>query len=291
MKRKHHIIGACSCWGAQIRDCELGPEDLAQGGVFDRLQDLGISIEEIEMIYPQKRAKYEDIPLSQALPLIHDFSLRIAHAVAHVKKSGAFPVVIGGDHANAVGTWNGIGSPLGLIWIDAHMDAHTMETTPSGAYHGMPVAALLGYGAPEMAQLLRKEPVLQPQNFAAIGIRSYEEGEEALLKKLNVKVYFIDEVKKRGLAAILPEAIAHVTRSVPKFGVSLDLDVFDPDEAPGVGSPEKGGLFASGVIPHLSHFRKDERFAAFEMVEFNPRRDVAHKTRELMYKILLEIMK
>jgi arginase len=286
--RKYHVIGACSCWGAQIRSCERGPEDLVEGHVFERLKKRGISIEAVEMLYPAKRASSETLPMAQSLPLVRDFNDSVCHAVKRAVKKGLFPIVVGGDHSIAIGTWNAFEVPFGLIWIDAHMDSHTEKTSPSGAYHGMPVAALLGHGMPE---LVRKEPLLKPENLVFIGVRSFEEGEIALLKKLNVKIYFIDEVKRRGLKAILPEAIAHVTKRVSHFGVSLDLDVFSIEEAPGVGSPEEGGILKGELLPLLSQIGKDKRLLAFEMVEFNPERDIEHKTREVAFEVLQEVMR
>lgn len=294
-KKKYRLIGACSCWGAQIRACERGPEDLLHGNMVERLQDRKIFIEEVEMVYPEKRAKYEDVPLKDALPMIHDFNVHLAESVKRALENGAFPVVVGGDHVNAVGTWNGVASglksSLGLLWIDAHMDAHTMETTPSGAYHGMPVAALLGYGVSSLAHLILKEALLKPRQLVLVGVRSFEEGEAALLKKLKVKIYFIEEVKRRGLKEVLLEAISYISQNTSHYGVSLDLDVFDPKDVPGVGSPEPNGLSVEDLLPLLSIFRKDPKFAAFEMVEFNPQRDIDHKTRESAFEILSEIMK
>lgn len=291
MKKNYHIIGACSCWGAQVRSCERGPEALVEGQVFDRLQKLGILIQTIEMVYPKKKAAHFTVPLPQSLPLIHDFNLQLMRSVRQAISNGSFPIILGGDHSNAVGTWNAIEEPFGLIWIDAHMDAHTPETTPSGAYHGMPVADLLGYGLPELAQLSSKKPILNPRNLVLIGARSFEEGEEELLKKLNVKIYFIEEVKRRGLAKILPEAIEYVMHNVSRLGISLDLDIFTVEDAPGVGSPEKNGIHPNEILPLLHQIAKDPRLVAFEIVEFNPERDVDHKTRELIFKILQEIMR
>jgi arginase len=291
MGRQYHIIGACSCWGAQIRACERGPEDLVEGKVFERLQKKGISIQEVEMLYPEKLARTENIPLSHSLPLIQKFNLQLMRAVQSAVKEGTFPIVLGGDHSVAVGTWNAFDIPFGLLWIDAHLDAHTPKTTPSGAYHGMPVAALLGEGAQEMAELVKKQPVLKPQNLVYIGARSFEEGERELLKRFDVKIYFAEEVEERGLKAILPEAIAHVARGVSHYGVSLDLDVFPVEESPGVGSPEEGGISKQELLPLLSQIGRDPRLLAFELVEFNPEKDIGHTTRELAYEILYEVMK
>ncbi len=288
--RRYHIIGACSCWGAQIRACEEGPETLAKEHIVERLRHRGVILDEIEMLYPEKKANNSIIPLSQSLPLIRNFNLQLAHAVRRTLKSGLFPVVLGGDHSIAVGTWNGFSSPLGLLWIDAHMDAHTPETTPSGAYHGMPLAALLGYGAREMAHLIRKEAVLQSQNVALIGVRSFEEGEAHLLQELNVRIYFMEEIRQRGLKVVLSEAIEHITQHVPSYGISLDLDVFSPEEVPGVGSPEAGGIRPSELISLLSPLHRDHRWIGFEMVEFNPELDIDHKTSRVAYEILTEVM-
>lgn len=286
----YHVIGACSCWGAKLRACELGPEDLVTGGVIERLKKKGIAVGEVEMLYPELLARNGEIPLSQSLPLIYKFNLSLQKAVKRAVRRGLFPVVLGGDHSVAVGTWNAFEEPFGLVWIDAHLDSHTSKTTPSGAYHGMPVAALLGYGDPEMAQLVKKESVLKPENVAFIGARSYEKEELAFLKERGVRIYFMEEVKKRGLREIFPEAIAHVLKGVSKFGVSLDLDVFDVEDAPGVGSPEKDGIRKKELLPLLSKLASDPRLIGFELVEFNPKRDVGHKTRELAFEILNEVM-
>jgi arginase len=194
------------------------------------------------MVYPSVQFSEKNIPLSEALPIIVDFNRRLAECVSDAIGHHFFPVVIGGDHCNAIGTWNAVAcslnEPLGLIWIDAHMDAHTKETSPSGAWHGMPLACLMGYGVKELAQLKRERPILNPKHLCLIGVRSFEEGEAALLKRLNVKIYYIDEVKRRGLHEVLKEAIDHVNQGTKGYGVSLDVDVIDPSEAPGTGSLE-----------------------------------------------------
>ena len=289
-KRQYHLIGACSCWGAQIRACEKGPEALAEGAIFERLIQQGFPIQHVEMLYPSHRASNEVVPQEELLPLIQQFNIHLAHTVRKALAHHAFPIILGGDHSIAVGTWNAFTPPFGLLWIDAHMDSHTPKTTPSGAYHGMPLAALLGHGAPEMAQLLHKEAVLQPQNIALIGVRSFEEGEAALLQKLNVRIYFIEEVRQRGLHTIFPESIAHITQNVDRYGISLDLDSFSPEEVPGVGSPEAEGFKTTELLPLLATCGLDERLIGFELVEFNPERDVSHKTREVIFEILQKVM-
>jgi len=297
-KRLYRFLGACSGWGAQIRSCELGPQALLEANLFEKLKSDGIQIEEIEMLFPLKMANEEAIPLPQCLPLIHEFNLRLARAATETMERGQFPIAFGGDHSNAVGMWNGVrrallkktSLPMGLLWIDAHMDGHIPETTPSGAWHGMPNANLLGYGKTCLSQLLQQQPVVSPENLVLIGVRSFEEGEAALLEKLKVKIYFIEEVKKRGLKVILEEALPRVAANTAGFGVSLDLDVIDPQEAPGVGSPEPGGMSAKELLSVLPMLGKHPNLVGFEMVEYNPERDLNSKTLELVYQILKQIL-
>lgn len=291
--RKYRIIGAAAGWGAQIRACEEGPEALQAIGLFESLKLAGISVKGWDTLFPLERAKDADIPLSEVLPLIYDFNQRLAELVAARIDKGEFPVILGGDHSIAVGTWNGVHKSvkqLGLLWIDAHMDAHTPETTPSGAWHGMPLAALLGFGDPKMTKLLHDEPVLRPENICLIGIRSFEEGEMALLKRLNVKIFFIEEVFERGIKTVLQEAVEHVSRATEGFGVSLDLDVIDPLEAPGVGSPEAGGIPSADLIKALRIFHHHPQLKALEIVEYNPQRNHLNKTAELCCEILKAIL-
>ncbi|MBS3905299.1 MAG: arginase [Simkania sp.] len=294
----YRLIGAASGWGAQIRECEHGPEILRDEQIVEKLQERKFSIRELKILYPEKKAREATITLPNVLPLIHDFNLHLAKEVETTLESGCFPIVLGGDHSIAVGTWNGAYQffkkknelPMGLIWIDAHMDAHTPKTSPSGAWHGMPVAGLLGHGDAALAKLEQKDPVLWPENICLIGTRSFEEGEAQLLKRLNVRIYFEKEVEERGIEEVLKEAIAYVSRQTKVFGVSLDLDVICPEEAPGVGSPEKGGVHAKDLLRALSHLQKNKHFKAFELVEYNPKRNHHKQTAKLCLEILSQVM-
>lgn len=298
LQRKYKVIGAASGWGAQIRTCEDGPLFLKESGCPVFLQKRGIEIVDWDMIYPRTMFRTQQVALADSLDIIVDFNARLSDSVSHAMSEDFFPVVIGGDHVNAVGTWNGVAhhlthanlTPFGLIWIDAHMDAHTVDTTPSGAWHGMPLASLMGYGIPELVELKCKMPVLDPQHLCLIGIRSFEEGEAELLKRLQVKVYYIDEVKQRGLHTVIQEAIAYVNNGTKGFGLSLDIDAIDPSEAPGTGCFEPNGLSAQELLSHLPLIGQDERLKAFELVEFNPHRDRQQVTFDLCQEILASIM-
>ena len=292
---QYRLIGAASGLGAQHRECAHGPVILKKEQIAEKIREKNVKVSDLNILYPEYTTL---VPPSESLPLIHAFNLKLAHEVETALCAGEFPVVLGGDHSIAVGTWNGAHQffkqqeklPMGLIWIDAHMDSHTLKTTPSGAPHGMPLAGLLGHGDPSLAKLEGKDPVLLPENLCLIGPRSFEEGEARLLKKLNVRVYFEKEVQERGIDAVLKEAILYVSRHAKVFGVSLDLDVICPEEAPGVGSPEKGGIHAKELMNALSHLRKNPLFKLFELVEYNPQRNHHKQTAKLCLEILLHVL-
>jgi arginase len=224
----------------------------------------------------------EDTPLHAVAVL----GVRLAAEVEAVLKAGNFPLVVGGDHSCAIGTWSGVHraladrGPLGLIWIDAHMDSHTFATTPSGQIHGMPLAALLGHGEAALTAIDGPEAKLLPEHVCLIGVRSYEAGEAALLHRLGVRVFDMDEVRRRGLAAVFDAALAIVRHGTMGFGVSVDLDALDPEEEPGVTTPVPGGLCRADLAAALSHLRGDPAFVAMEIVEYNPRRDRGRATAD-----------
>jgi arginase len=204
--------------------------------------------------------------------------------------------VIGGDHSCAIGTWSGVydalhsHGDLGFIWIDAHMDSHTPETSPSNNIHGMPLACLLGYGYPTLTSVLHDAPKIKPENLCLIGVRSYESGEAALLKRLNVKIYFMDEVEKRGFATVLAEAVAHVTKHTAVYGVTIDIDALDPQDAPGVDVPEEGGIRLVDLLAGLQHIVHDKKLIGTEVVEFDPVRDRDGITEKTMTDIITTLV-
>ncbi len=288
------FIGFGSGWGAQVRETEKGPETLNNSFMLSSLTNPSTWK---ETLYPEKLSHEIDLPPGPlTLPYVKDMCRRIAYSVQETLKNDEFPVVIGGDHVVAAGTWAGVVHALkahenfGLIWMDAHMDAHTMETTISKAYHGMPLAALLGFGEPSLVNILEKGPVLNPQHVCLIGIRSYEEGEEELLKRLGVRIYYMEEVRERGFKAVFEEALTRVKMNTKGYGLSIDLDGFDPTEAPGVGTPAPDGLREKEVLPELYKVQNDPLLKALEIVEYNPDRDRDDKTLLLLKNLLASLI-
>jgi arginase len=272
------IIGAASGAGAPDPGCAEGPDALRHYRVF---HDTPLQHVAWDAILHVPRAA-QDTPLHAVAAL----GERLAAEVETVLQAGHFPLVVGGDHSCAIGTWSGVHrvladrGPLGLIWIDAHMDSHTFATTPSGQIHGMPLAALLGHGDAALTTIDGAEAKLRPEHVCLVGVRSYEAGEAALLHRLGVRVFDMDEIRRRGLAAVFEAALAIVRQGTAGFGVSVDLDALDPAEEPGVGTPVAGGLRRAELAEALSHLRGDPGFVAMEIVEYNPRRDRGHATAD-----------
>ena len=288
------FIGFASGWGAQVRETEKGPLSLYDSGI---LSSLSLPWIWQETLLPLKTAQEVNLPPGDlTLPYIEDMCRRISSSIGTALQNQQFPVIIGGDHTVAAGTWPGVIHHLkakqkfGLIWIDAHMDAHTMETSFSHAYHGMPLAMLLGFGEPAMCNLLEEGPALSPQHVCLIGVRSYEEGEANLLQRLGVRIYFMKEVEERGFKAVFQEALHLVKKGTKGFGLSIDLDGFDPEDAPGVGTPALHGLKAGEVLPVLSMAHNDPLLKALEIVEYNPNLDKDEKTLFLMRDLLLNLL-
>ncbi|AGH82691.1 arginase [Ralstonia pseudosolanacearum] len=286
------LIGAAIGCGARDDGCKDGPRALLQAGAQQRLQTPdthGGLVHGIELATPAGHSRAARLA---ALPGVAGFSRALADATAHSVHEGHVPVVIGGDHSCAIGTWSGVASalrpagPLGLIWIDAHLDSHTPQSSDSGAIHGMPLAALLGHGARELTQVRDTHPKLLPQHVVVIGARSYEPAERALIDQLGVRVIDAAEVARSGLRAVMAEATRIAAADTAAFGVTVDLDAFDPAVAPGVGSPEPGGLTGQDMTQALAACARHARFAAFELVEYNPRHDKGGITARLALDLL-----
>lgn len=263
------FVGAALGWGAQRRECQHGPEALFLDPYFERYS--------FHLLRSELCIQEHDLSLSERFTQIAQFNTRLAHTVYSHIQEGVFPVVLGGDHSVAIGTWSGvkkaINAPVGLIWVDAHMDSHTPLTTPSNAIHGMPLAALLGVFDDGHSNQEHKEPVLLPEHVVLIGIRSYEEEEKMLLQKLGVTVIEAEEVHALGLDQSLEKAKQIVKKAPGGFGISFDFDFLDPEEFTAVGSPERGGFSFHETQTALQKLTEDPSLQCLEIVEYNPTRD------------------
>ena len=276
--RSVDVIGVASALGSPNPDSAQAPDALRAGGLVEHLSERRVNVRWVETLRPAAAGGLNP------MPAIAELCERVARAVRRAIRAGRMPLVVTGDHSSAVGTWSGVhgalapGERLGLIWIDAHMDSHTPQTTYSNNIHGMPLAALLGYGDPALTACLNPEAKLDPGSVCIIGARSFEAEEAELLEQLGVRVYPMSEVSRRGLDIVMREALAHVTRHAERFGVTLDLDAIDPEDAPGVTCRESGGLRAAELAQALVPVCADERFACFEISELTPSMDRDQRT-------------
>ena len=291
------VHGIASCIGAQNVRCYSAPLVLQGLDLSSKLKAEGWDAHWSKTILLED-AQPENADVEQAKYVaIHDIcqqlSINVQQSVSHHRPF----IILGGDHSCAIGTWSGAASALhdkgdiGLVWIDAHMDSHTPETSHSGAIHGMPVASLLGYGDPNLVNIAYAGQKIKPENICLIGVRSYEPEEKQLLDQLGVKVFYADECEQQGLEKVFAEALTRICKNTCGFGISLDLDAIDPLEAPGVGSPAANGLNATELMNILSKQKYDEHFLGFEMVELNSSQDKDDKTAKLAVDLIQSIFK
>jgi len=292
MGREYALIGACSGWGAQKLETELGPSVVFESEVVKQIKD----IDSVVSILPDKQAKQgASIALDARLPVVEEYLTKISLQIERALIKSTFPVVIGGDHSCAIATWSKLAwhykamGEFGLLWFDAHMDSHTLETTPSRALHGMPLAALLGHGCSSLTGFINEATKLSAKHVVLYGIRSFEPEEEELLKSLNVRVFRMEEIQDRGLDVTFQEAM-QIVSAARVFGVSIDLDGFDPEYVPGVGSRATGGIIPEDFIPVLASLKEYPNLKGLEIVEFNPTLDSEKKTLSVIEEILQKVL-
>ncbi len=294
---KTEIIGYDSGWGCHDYHCEDGPAAIQAERLLHKLRHLGVDAKWRGPLGIKFLGKHDPLDTKEkTLPLLTEGLKRLFNHVKHAIENKCIPVIIGGDHSSAIGTWSGAVVALGaqekfgLIWLDAHMDAHTYETSRHGKWggwwHGQPVTALMGHGLPELRNIGGAAQKLSPQHISMIGIHSFEPEEDAFVKKHNIKVYSLEEVTRRSFKAVYLESVQRATEGTSGFGLSIDLDCFDPHDVPGVGTPEEAGLSAAEVLPIIRSAARHPLFKALEIAEFNPHKDKDGKTCLLIEKII-----
>jgi len=278
-----NLIGVASSLGCPIAGTEQAPLALQKSGLTEALQTQGIAAHWHNVIRSE--------PASTAIKSLVNLCQRLAENIAEKLLKHQFFAVIGGDHACAIGTWSGVyqarqGKPFGLIWVDAHMDSHTPQSSHSGALHGMPLACLLGYGDDHLKQLAYPGPAIQPQHLCLIGVRSFEPEEQQLLSNLGVRIFTMQEIEQRGMDQVMQEALHIVSAHTDAFGLSIDLDAIDPELAPAVSVSEAGGLQLNELNALLGPLAKKPGFLGMEIAEYNPTLEKDGATARLISTIL-----
>jgi arginase len=295
MAEKIRIIGVPMDLGASRRGVDMGPSALRVAGLQARLKQLGRQVEDIgnisvpqpeEQHYGEKNAKY--------LAEIAETCKGLAETVRKTLEADLFPLVLGGDHSIAVGTAAGTAAyfhkqskRVGMIWLDAHGDMNTPESSPSGNVHGMPLASIMGYGPPELTELAGVKPMIEPRNVAVVGARDLDSKERRLMKESGVHVFTMRDIDERGMRDVMAEALRFAGDDTAGVAVSLDMDFVDPSDAPGVGTPVRGGVTYREAHLAMEMIADSRSMVSFELVEINPVIDLHNTTATLGVELVL----
>ncbi|MBV9504077.1 MAG: arginase [Acidobacteriia bacterium] len=288
------IIGAPLDLGAGRRGVDMGPSAVRVANLNGRIASLGYAVEDlgnVEVAQPETTS--EGDTNAKYLPQIAATCERLAEAVANSLAHGMLPLALGGDHSIAVGTASGIshhfrqqGRKIGILWLDAHADMNTPATSPSGNIHGMPLACVLGFGPPELTGLLGYVPKIDPQNAVIIGARDIDEREKLNVRESGVSVFTMRDIDERGLRSVMEAALQTVLDGTAGFCLSLDMDFVDPKDAPGVGTPVRGGVTYREAHLAMEMICDCGQMVAMEVVEVNPVIDEVNRTADLAVELM-----
>ncbi len=283
------IIGAALDLGSGRRGVDMGPSAIRYAGLEERLGSLRFACADRGNVATAvAEASDEGDETARFLPQIHATCERIAQQVGEAVGEGAIPLVLGGDHSIALGTLGGLaaaaGGPGAAIWIDAHGDLNTPTTSPSGNVHGMPLAAALGRCDPRFESDAWPLPALDPTRMTLIGVRSLDPGERALIGELGIAVHTMSELDRRGIESVVAAALERA-EGAAFVHVSLDMDALDPDVAPGVGTPVRGGLSYREAHLAMELIADSGLMGSFEIVEVNPILDRENATAALAVEL------
>ena len=295
MAQKIRIIGVPMDLGQSRRGVDMGPSALRGAGLQPSIKKLGLQVEDIgnlsvkqpeEMPVGEKRAKY--------LQEIAETCGDVAAAAEKALTEGFLPLVLGGDHSIAAGVAAGVANyfrkdekQIGYLWLDAHGDMNTPESSPSGNVHGMPLAAIMGYGAPELVDLLGFKPKAEPGNIVIVGARDLDAQERKIVKKSGIHVFTMRDIDERGMREVMSDALKYAMDDTAGIAVSLDMDFVDPADAPGVGTPVRGGVTYREAHLAMEMIADTESMVSLEVVEINPILDEHNRTALLGVELVL----
>jgi arginase len=300
LPRSIRILGIPMDLGQQRRGVDMGPSAVRYAGLFQRLSRLGCQVEDagnvLVPVREQRTVQAHQWTESGAgglrhLPEVASICRSIYEVAGSCSDTPEIPIFLGGDHSIAIGTVSGAAcaGPVGLIWIDAHGDFNTPETSPSGNIHGMPVAALVGRGHPDLIDLGHPGPKLRPQEIAMIGIRDLDGAEREALAGAGIHVYTMRDIDELGMATVARRALSHLNH-LPRIHVSLDMDSIDPDVAPGVGTPVPGGLTYREAHLLMEILAESGKTTSIDVVEINPILDDGNRTAELAVELVASLL-
>jgi arginase len=292
------LLGVPLSFGQSMAGVDLGPGAIRVAGLAQRIAKLGYEVEDLGDL-PLERPR--SLPAAgekvKYLSEIHQACERLASEVERITDAGKLPITIGGDHSIAIGSLAGVvksfrkrDQRLGLIYFDAHADMNTPDTSPSGNIHGMPLAALLGYGAPELVNVAGFAPKFDPKLCAHVGARDIDPGEREMIRRLGMRFFTMREIDERGLAVCMDEAIRIAGQGSGGYGVTFDVDALDPGDAPGSGTLVRGGLSYREAHLAMEKIAEDGRMRLLEVVEINTALDVNNRTAQLGVELILSAL-
>jgi arginase len=293
--RKIRVIGVPLDLGQSRRGVDMGPSAVRVAGLEARLEEIGHVVEDagnVAVAIPEQKTVGDQ----HAKYLKEIAATCAAHAdlVLHTLEAGKVPLVLGGDHSVAAGTVAGVAEfyrrqeqKIGLIWIDAHTDINTPESSPSGNVHGMPLAATMGLGPAELTDIFGFSPKVSPENCVLVGVRDIDAIEKANVRRAGISVLTMRDIDERGMRAVMEEALRMAGRGTAGYHVSLDMDWIDPEDAPGVGTPVRGGATYREAHLAMEIIADHGRMLSFEIVEVNPVIDEHNRTADLAVELAL----
>jgi arginase len=293
--RKIKIIGVPLDLGASRRGVDMGPSAVRVAGLEARLEALGHEVNDSGNVgVAIAETKQFGDQSARYLKEITETCAKAAEMVVRSLEEGMTPVVLGGDHSVAAGTVSGVAEfyrhenkKIGLIWIDAHSDINTPETSPSGNVHGMPLAALLGLGPEPLSNILGFSPKVAPEHTVLVGVRDIDATEKENIRLAGISaVYTMRDIDERGMRAVMEEALRVAGRGTVGYHISLDMDWIDPEEAPGVGTPVRGGATYREAHLAMEIIADHGRMLSFEIVEVNPVIDERNRTADLAVELI-----
>jgi arginase len=299
MRQSHiAIIGAPMDLGAGRRGVDMGPSALRLANLNEKLASLGYEVEDLGNVrVDQPETAPVGDETARYLSQIAHTCERLMEMVEHAADQSKVPLVLGGDHSIAIGTIAGMsshyrksGGKLGLIWIDAHADMNTPDSSPSGNIHGMPLACSIGSGPRELTDLGGFAPKIDASNVAIVGLRSVDETERQHVRAAGIRAYTMRDLDERGLRSVILEAIECVSEGTVGFHLSFDMDAVDPSEAPGVGTPVRGGMTYREAHLTMEIIGDSGRMTSMEIVEVNPVMDEVNRTAQLGVELVMSAM-
>ncbi len=297
-RRKVDILGVPLGFGASMAGVDMGPAALRVALLHERIAELGYEVRDLgDLRFERPQSHPDPHDKLKYVEEVRDACEKLAKQVHDILTSGNLPLILGGDHSIAIGSISGVASfcrerkkELGLIWFDAHADMNTPETTPSGNIHGMPLSALLGFGAPQLTHVAGFAPKVEPKFCAHVGARDVDRGEREMIRQLGMRLFTMREIDERGISACMDDAIAIASRANGGYAVTLDIDVLDPGDAPGSGTLVRGGLTYREAHLGMEKVAEAGGMISLEMVEINTALDVNNKTAELGVELILSAL-